>query len=871
MAVVGIDLGTTCSVVGTPLVFEGEFFEKVKGVTIIKDDNKQRIHPSVLALDRRGNTLVGRRAKARAGLKPEPAFFAKRFMGQEKDFVLGELSLTPEQVSGEVLRHLKNLAEKKMGQLVDEAVITVPAYFSTLQKQKTTEAGEIAGLRVGKILQEPVAAAISYCHGDERDPLTIMTYDLGGGTFDVAVVTKRDGVFDIRSFDGDRYLGGCDFDKRLAFRIIDALKEQDFQVDIVPGTPEWHKMMYFAEILKTRLSDQEVYNMIEQNTGIIDKDGEPVTIDIEVTREEFEKMIREDVEKTIACCRRAVDKVSPAISYGDIDEIVMVGGSSRIPMIARRLEEEFNIKPKLSDPELSVAVGATIMAQRLSRHIGPLQLDYLAETTDREAVQVTGMLHECSELVEVKDCAVILTTLDNSHSSGQTPSGSLRQTVTASGGFLFPDVPLEKETVNNFEIRVEDPEGREVVTHRFHIHQQADGETGPGLDGLETNILAKPISIMTVSGLHPVAAERTSLPYQCSVPAKTMDQSGEVRVPVYEDNAPIGEIVVNGVPVDLPVGTRVDVSLTLREDFFIEGKAVIPKANVEGSTTIRIPLEKISDIGPLQDEYFKLKQKTDEALAQADKGQAFRIAPRLKAALEESREILYKDRAPNLAKAQDLLAEVETLIRQLGGWQPQPSPAQFEQLKQEIENEVLPSLVNLNPAVNDLGYMEQLKAIGKMADKALKEKNEHQWTDANHRLEDLHNRLMEAMEKARAKKQEKTASGGASGDDESQKQDPRTIKLKLGLDLTHLREEARRRERYDELEDDFEACDKELKKIDVESPNALAFLYDYYQNKHQPLMARVLERKAGKTSLPKGFIEALKDGGAGKPAGDAGT
>ncbi len=854
MAVIGIDLGTTYSVIGTPQKREGKYFETVAGITIIKDGLTQRLSPSVVAVDKQGNLLVGRRAKARAGMKPEPIMFAKRSMGQEKEFKTGGITLRPEQVSAEVLRYLKQIAEKQLGEPVEAAVITVPAYFTTLQKQKTKEAGEMAGLKVGQILQEPVAAALFYLHDDKRDPVTIMTYDLGGGTFDVAILEKKDGFFEIKAFDGDANLGGCDFDKRLAFRLIDQLNEQGYRLNIEAGSTEWSRIMVMAETLKIKLTDREFFELLEPNTGITDTDGEPVGIELQISRHEFEQLIRKDIEKTIDCCRRAMAKADPPIRPGQIQAIVLVGGSSRIPYVSRRLQEEFGSRPMLREPELSVAIGATIMARRLTRQIGPLKLGYLPETTALPTIQVAGTVEPGAragesgpQVPDISGCGVSLTNAASDFHQ--------KQHLHENGGFLFTGVPLAEESENTFTLKLLDNNQQEIIHHTFTIRRTTDAQAESNLDGLETNILAKPISIMTVDGLHLTAPERTPLPYECFVRAQTTDQTGEVKVPVYEGDTPIGEIIVPDVPTDLPIGTGVEISLTLQEDFFIRGKTAVPGIGKQGLANIRIPLVKVKDIHRLRADYTGLEQRVKEALLQADTGQAFSIAPRLKAALEECGRILNDERSPNLAKAQELIAEAETLIRKLSGWRPNPSEDQFEMAAGEIREELLPRLKALKPAIEEKSYLEQLKAVQRIGKQALLEKSETLWSDANSRLEELRERLNSAIEQEERKKQQIAAGSGTS---EEKPPDPRAIKLQLGFQLTRFRDEARDKGRLKELDADISACQKALSGIDVTAPDAMVKLVDYYENQHQPLEARVTASKTGKSSLPSGFVQALE-------------
>jgi molecular chaperone DnaK (HSP70) len=404
--IVGIDLGTTYSAVAIPEERAGDGFLTIKecpGYSIILDRFKRRITPSVVAEDKQGNIIVGYPAKGRAGLSPELIMFAKRAMGEDQTFQLAKQgALKPEEVSAHILRYLKQMAEERLGEPVDEAVITVPAYFSLRAKQMTEKAGEMAGLRVAQIAQEPVAAALMYCLNDPRDPLRVMTYDLGGGTFDISILEKRNGAISndsIKAFDGDRFLGGYDFDKRLAFWLMDRLVAQGYDLrlnfDIPADKRIFAKLMVYAERAKIELSKQESYEFQEAMTGITDHIGLPVAIEgLEITRDQFESMIRKEVEYTFKLCHRArLDKARPPIERDQFDEILMVGGASRIPLIARRLEEEFERKPKLVEPDLCVALGAAIIASTKPKTFGRLKLDPIPAETDLPSLTVTGRVY----------------------------------------------------------------------------------------------------------------------------------------------------------------------------------------------------------------------------------------------------------------------------------------------------------------------------------------------------------------------------------------------------------------------------------------------------------------------------------------------
>lgn len=830
MAVIGIDLGTTYSVVATPQKREGKYFETVGDVTIIKDDYNQRLTPSVVAVNSQGELLVGRRAKNLVGQQSIPIMFVKRTMGEERAFELGKRRLRPEEVSAEILRYLKALAEKQLGEAIDEAVITVPAYFTTIQKQKTLEAGELAGFAVGEILQEPVAAALTYCHDDDRDPLTIMTYDLGGGTFDVAILRKQEGVFEIKAFEGNRNLGGYDFDKRLVHWMIDQLQAQGFQIDIRADSPEWSKLLVLAETVKTKLTDLEVHSVQEQNTGIVDARGEPVVIELEITREIFEGLIKDDIEETMRLCRQALKKAG--LEASALDEIVLVGGSSRLPFVARRLEAVFGRRPRLFSPDLCVAIGAALMARRLSRRIGPLRLAALPEVTNLSTIQITGSVVPTTQLPDVAGCVVVLTPDDS--------GPPRRQTIGAQGGFVFAGTPLAVEGSNGFSLRVEDSAGREIFTHRFAIRRDATASAAPSTAGLGGNILAKPIAIMTVGGLHVVAQERTELPYNCHVIARTEDQKGVVRIPIYEDTYRIGEIVVTDVPTDLPIGSQVEISLQLGEDFSIKGRAFIVAANIESRAEIKLPPVVVKGLAELRADHERLQRQADEALAQADRGVAFAVAGRLRDALAASRKLLYEERSPSLARAQDLLAEVATLIQQLAGWRADPPPERFAQVQRELTEELLPDLYALRPAAAEEKHEARLKAIVQKGERALADKHEATWRDANRQLDELRDGVLAAIGQERQRRGERQAGGGG----QEQQPNPHAIKLKLGFDLTELREEVRRRGRLDELAPEIDACERTLKAIDPKAGDAMPRLAAYYQDLYQPLYAKAIGRAA---------------------------
>lgn len=833
MAVVGIDLGTTYSIIATPQKFAGDAFSPLRGVNVILDPYKNSLVASVVTADPRGNILVGRRAKVRAGHTPAPIMFVKRLMGEETWLDLTpERRMLPEEISAEILRFLKEMAVEAMGEPIDEAVITVPAYFDGVQCRKTEEAAQIAGLRVGALLQEPVAAAMVYSLDDNRDPLTIMTYDLGGGTFDIAILRKENKVFQVKAYDGDQYLGGYDFDKKLAYWMIEYLNDvqgYDLVVDVETdeGRSTMSKLLVEAEKIKKALSDQTSYACYVQ-TDILDQNGEPVSIDLEISREMFEDLIFDNISDTIDLCRRAMGKTDPPISPEMIDEIILVGGSSRIPLVSRMLEDAFGIIPQLFEPDLCVAIGAALQARQLGCRVDMLKLGHIPEVTHRAAIQITGTLEPTESLRRVQGCTVTLTPAD-----GSLPQ--LRQT-NANGGFIFQKVPLVLNVDNGFTLSVTDPNGNPVVSHQLKIRREPESSGGGITTGSTTiNVLAKPILIKTVTGLEVIAKEGSQLPHKCSALAQTVDQSGRVYVPIYEGSSHIGEVIVD-VPNDLPIGSDVEVNLHLRNDFYIDAQAYVPSIDRSGQATIELPPKLVRNIEQLRNDLHELEQVALNALENAEIGRAATISPRLRKNLETCRRLLYEDPDPTLAKVQVLLDEVDAMIDQLTTWRPEPPAEEFDQLATQVSGRLRDLSASAPDAPID-DYEAQLDAIRMLAGRALDNEDTNGWIDAYNKLERLRDRVraeIESTRKASAQRPDGVPS------DPNQPPSPVALKNDLILAMMNLKNMAREQGRHEELIEQFATCDRELAAVTPQGDDdteSLIQLVGIIENHVRPLEA----------------------------------
>jgi molecular chaperone DnaK len=367
--IIGIDLGTTNSCLA---VIEGG------EPKVITNQEGGRTTPSVVAIDRNGERLVGAVAKRQAVTNPENTIFSvKRLMGRIFDEVTSEIKnfpykvirngngeakilmtgkeYAPPQISSMVLAYLKKAAEAYLGYEVKEAVITVPAYFNDRQRQATKDAGRIAGLDVKRIINEPTAAALAYGL-DKKKTGKIAIYDLGGGTFDISILELSDGVFEVLSTNGDTHLGGDDFDKRIIDWIVDEFRKSD-GIDLSRDPMAMQRLKETAEKAKVELSSTLETSL---NLPFITADGNgPRHITMTLTRAKYEQLTDDLVERTIGPVRQAVSDAK--LTFADIAEVVLVGGMTRMPKVIDTVRKLFGKEPNRSvNPDEVVAVGAAI-------------------------------------------------------------------------------------------------------------------------------------------------------------------------------------------------------------------------------------------------------------------------------------------------------------------------------------------------------------------------------------------------------------------------------------------------------------------------------------------------------------------------------
>lgn len=358
--IIGIDLGTTNSCVS---VLEGG------EAKVIANPEGGRTTPSVVAF-KNGEIIVGDAAKRQMVTNPDTVYSVKRLMGTDTKIEANGKKYTPEEISAMILSYMKDYAESYLGEKVEKAVITVPAYFNDAQRQATKNAGKIAGLEVDRIINEPTAAALAYGIDKQNDAHTILVYDLGGGTFDVSILELGDGVYEVKSTSGNNKLGGDDFDNRISDYLVSEFKKEN-GIDLSKDKMAMQRIKDAAEKAKKDLSG--VTSTQISLPFISQGDNGPLHLEMNLTRAKLEELIGDLIESTLDPVRKALKDAN--LTKDDIDKVIFVGGSTRIPMVYDLIKKELGKEPsKGVNPDEVVSMGAAIQGGVLTGEVNDIVL-----------------------------------------------------------------------------------------------------------------------------------------------------------------------------------------------------------------------------------------------------------------------------------------------------------------------------------------------------------------------------------------------------------------------------------------------------------------------------------------------------------------
>ncbi len=700
---VGIDLGTTNSVIA-------QLDATDRTLLTGTDEQGRATFPSVVGWHPGQRRLVaGRAALAlRDSADTLPLSSVKRCMGLDRRFTLGTETLTPPEVSALILRGLRDLLARTLADgrhLLDRAVITVPAYFNHDQIEATRRAGELAGFEVAELLHEPTAAAVYYSRVEGHGDATYLVYDLGGGTFDVSVVRRRHGDYEVLGVSGDPFLGGDDFDRLLATHLIEdgvwgagdgeppRSTDQNrpspsavaalFDPTTPGGAVNFTRLVHVAEGLKVRLSDAE--HAVHYVPSLVrDPDGTAVSLDGAVDRATFEGLIRDKVDRTVDCCHEALARARhrAGLRLSDVDYLVLVGGSGRVPLVRRVVRAAFcnpdvpeHVRcpePLLHEPDLCVAYGAALRAATGgTRYLFPAAGGSAGGAIEVHVTSPAGTPDVRYELTG----AVRLTTGGGDGPRPMPDGCSVRVRPPATGlveevflderGTFAVEIDLRPESDNAVELAACDGAGAEVARVVTVVGHRA--ETRPPEPGvLPTQLITKPLQVEVLDAARRrvrqvVAPVGAALPgvFRCSF--RTRDQAGRVVLPLLEENRVVHELVIGDLDPELPVGTPVEVELAVDVKHAVTVSVRVRDSSGGERRETVVVAAAPPQRRPTRDELDAARRQLDEALAELAGAVRARFRARADRVAADLLEALRYDDEP---KSVVRMAELRDLVRQ---------------------------------------------------------------------------------------------------------------------------------------------------------------------------------------------------------------
>jgi molecular chaperone DnaK len=632
---VGIDLGTTNSVIS---------MLDPSGTLLLtgRDAQGRQTLPSVVGWDEAQQKLAaGHEARSLPGKLPLSSI--KRYMGLDRRFEAGPRSMTAQEVSAVLLKHLRGMMEASLGEegprhLLDLAVLTMPAYFNHSQIEATRQAGELAGLEVAELLHEPTAAAIFYSWHERHRDAVYLVYDLGGGTFDVSVIRRRLGDHEVLAVSGDPFLGGDDFDRSLASHLLDVGlwravppggmgpgERLDPHEHFPPSSEPFARLVRQAESIKMELSEKERCERYVPRLATL-SDGRDVSLEASVTRQAFEKLIRERCARTVELCHEALGRAREraGIRLRDIAHVVLVGGSCRVPLVREVVREAFT-NPSLRErvqsseilchePDLAVAYGAALRAAgHGTRFLWPMRGGSLELHVTSPPVTATPE-YEAAGVVKLR--GVPGQSLEGSSVRIRSShTGLVDEVFLDRQGGLSQTVEVAPEGPTTLEWAICDQDGLPTAVATSLVTCQPDGRAlGQGV--LATQMITRALAIEVLDRSRRrvkqvVAPVGAALPGTFRCVCRTTDQTGRIVVPIFEDSRVIKHLDIRGIDRTLPAGSPVEVTFTIDARHQIE-------VSVKVRSGSRLEREESATIEPPPPPSRPTRQEIEEALRELE-------------------------------------------------------------------------------------------------------------------------------------------------------------------------------------------------------------------------------------------------------------
>jgi len=755
---IGIDLGTTNS----------EVAANNKGqIEIVKNIFNDEYTPSVFGVDKAKNKVVGKRAYERLYKDASEKEFSnnkaevKRLMGTTDTVHFDRLDedMTPEEISGEILKNLKeDVLRKYPGTPTAGVVITIPAYFSTLQAEATKRAGNLAGFKHVVLIQEPIAAAIAYGFMNAHNE-NWLVYDLGGGTFDVALISSKDGSLSVLGHGGDNFLGGKDFDWAIVDKVIlPAILEKHEIKNFNRGSKKYRsifaKLKYYAESAKIALTQTNETTIEVEKIGE-DDEGKEIYLTIPLTRKEFEKLIKPFVDKTIELSKETIK--DSGVKQSSVSRIVLVGGPTMIPYIKNRLEKDLKIEVDTSsDPLTVVARGACIYAvsqkvpkeyleaKKLDTSTKSLQLNYESLTSETEET-ITGVF---KELKDDEDEYFIQIQSEGGQFSGKK--------IKLKNGKFIETVNLEKNKTTLFWIYLFDADGNPTkidpesfsITHGLSVtgapipHSIGVGIVRRGFSGISFSEAEEFEVIFEKNSILPLKATRT---YKTVKPLAKGDKENALPIKIREgeSNIPdqnqfICDLKVTGenLPYDLPEGTEISLTIEVNESREIKVEAFIPSIDLTFSARATIHAEDLSveEMSTELREQNDRVKKVEKSCTSEENGKIKTLVQSLESSLENA-----KVDADEKRKADKQLKELK--IRLDGLEKIKELPQLISEYKQKIKD--------IEEMIDQYGdqkeknmYSDQLRVLKEQGDIAIEKSDKVMLSQSLEQLQELAHKVL---------------------------------------------------------------------------------------------------------------------------------